>query len=126
MAAVRFAISKYGNRGAISTEALEDIEEHVNGIDGDLIDWPSCCNDILDVPEGDGFLGLVLDPKEREKYRHKIWQLVALLMIDYKPEYSVMCQELRWLLMSSCITSGSWQEDVKKFMTKYLKCRVSF
>lgn len=125
-AAIRFAISKYGNKGAISTEALEDIEKHVNGIDGDLIDWPSYCNDILDVPEGGGFWGIVLDPKEREKYRHKIWQLVALLMIDYKPEYSVMCQELRWLLMSSCITRGSWQEDVKKFMTKYLKCRVSF
>ena len=125
-AAIKFAISKYGNKGAISTEALEDIEKHVNGIDGDLIDWPSYCNDILDVPEGGGFLGIVLDSKERKKYRHKIWQLVALLMIDYKPEYSVMCQELRWLLMSSCITMGSWQEDVKKFMTKYLKCRVSF
>ena len=122
--ALKFATRKYGTSKRISTDALKDIEKRVTGIDGDLIDWVSNCTAILDVKSICERYSGVESARDKE-CRKKIWRLVTLLMIEYEPEYSVMCDKLNGLLVPSCIRNDDWVEKLQTFMSKYLEDRIT-
>lgn len=122
--AIKFATRKYGTSKRISTDALKDIEKRVTGIDGDLIDWVSNCTAILDVESICERYSGVESARDKE-CRKKIWRLVTLLMIEYEPEYSVMCDKLNGLLVPSCIRKDDWVEKLQTFMSKYLEDRIT-
>jgi len=116
--AIKDIVHTYGDRASITIEALEDVSERVSGIDGNLIDWTLYCNAILKRRND------VIYCHRLGACRRKIWRLVVLLMLDYKPKYSFMCDDLDWLLSSKGIECNCWYERLEGFMAKYLKDRV--
>jgi len=114
----------YQEKASVYKEALDDISERVNGIDGEMIDWVVLVNDILKPVRIDEF-DYVAREKRCLKCRVKIWRLVTLLMVDYKPRLSAMTNELGRLLSRDAIDRDSWQQNLEKFIAQYLADRVT-
>jgi len=105
--AMNDVVKEFGSRKSVSDCVLKRISDFVKEIDGNFIDWTFCVNAILDIPI----------------CREKVWRLVTLLMVEYKPEDSAMSDRLNLLLSS--IQRQSWGKRFYEFIETYLNDRVS-
>ena len=146
--AMNNVVKEFGSRESVSDCVLKRISDFVKGIDGNFIDWTFCVNAILDIPIPDipdipvipdipwlfsgSRLTKSLIEKELESEirresicREKVWRLVTLLMVEYKPEDSAMSDRLNLLLSSQSIQQQSWGKRFYEFIETYLNDRVS-
>ncbi len=133
--AMNNVVKEFGGMASVSDCVLKRISDFVKGIDGNFIDWTLCVNAILDIPIPDipsrlslweGVLNSEMQRKIWRKTticREKVWRLVTLLMVEYKPEDSAMSDRLNLLLSS--IQQQSWGKRFYEFIETYLNDRVS-
>ena len=154
-AAMNNVVKEFGSMASVSDCVLKRISDFVKGIDGNFIDWTFCVNAILDIPipdipslfsdsrlniKGNEVLTIIgkavesLEEIEKEFEseirresicREKVWRLVTLLMVEYKPEDSAMSDRLNLLLSSQSIQQQSWGKRFYEFIETYLNDQVS-
>lgn len=139
-AAMNNVVKEFGSMASVSDCVLKRISDFVKGIDGNFIDWTLCVNAILDIPIPDipsrpslfedvfnSMIEINIESKRSRKTicREKVWRLVTLLMVEYKPEDSAMSDRLNLLLSSQSIQQQSWGKRFYEFIETYLNDRVS-